>query len=236
MKILAVETATGMQSVAVMDGATVLARSDHDAAGSHARWLVPTIHRLLRDCGMMLRALEGCAVSIGPGSFTGLRVGLATLKGFRAVTGFPIAPVPTLEAMAWNLPDETRTLCPILKARTGEVYWAVFRWEQPGRLARLSEDRVGSLAALANSLDGPAVVFGAGWVENRAEFLGLFQDRPDRACEAPASAMAASAVSVGLAGRDRLSRGESAAQDAAPRYVQRAEAELKWEQAQKSRV
>jgi hypothetical protein len=95
---------------------------------------------------------------------------------------------------------------------------------------------VGDLAALVQSLDAPTVAFGEGWLENRVEFRRLLENCKDRVQEAPDDAMVASAVSVGLAGRGRLVRGESVAQDGAPRYVQRAEAELKWEQAQKSRV
>ena len=79
MRILAVETATAWQSVAVVDGDRVMARADDDAAGAHARMLVPAIDRVLTSCGMALPDLDGLAVSIGPGSFTGLRVGLATM-------------------------------------------------------------------------------------------------------------------------------------------------------------
>lgn len=70
-----------------------------------------------------MRDLQGFAVSIGPGSFTGLRVGLATVLGFRAVLGTSIISVPTLEAMAWNLRDGQGVLVPVLKSRHNEVYW-----------------------------------------------------------------------------------------------------------------
>src|SRR5215831_11130885 len=103
MKVLAVETATSWQSVAVLDDSRVLARYDQDAAGSHAKLLLPTIDRLLHETSLTLKQLDGLAVSIGPGSFTGLRVGLATLLGFRTITGLPMAIVPTLEGLAWNL-------------------------------------------------------------------------------------------------------------------------------------
>ena len=103
MKVLAVETATSWQSVAILDDSRVLARYDQDAAGSHAKLLLPTIDRLLRETGVALKQLDGLAVSIGPGSFTGLRVGLATLLGFRTISRLPLAVRPTLEGMGLSL-------------------------------------------------------------------------------------------------------------------------------------
>src|SRR2546426_1721886 len=120
MKILAVETATSRQSVAVLDGPRVLARSDEEAAGSQARLLIPTIDRLLKASGLTLSSLEGLAVSIGPGSFTGLRGGLATVLGLPATTGLPVAAVPTLAAVGRNVPRGDVAPGPLPKARTGE--------------------------------------------------------------------------------------------------------------------
>ena len=227
MKILAVETATSCQSVAVLDGTRVLARADQEAAGSHARLLIPTIDRLLTETRLTLSSLEGLAVSIGPGSFTGVRVGLATMMGLRAATGLPLAAVPTLEALAWNVPRADLPLCPILKARTGEVYWGLYRWTGAGTLQVLETERVGPLESVVESFVGPMVVLGEGWMANRDELRRLFGTRESQACEAPVDAMAASAVSVGLAGLERLARGDVAGQGLSPRYVQRAEAELK---------
>ncbi len=227
MKILAVETATSCQSVAILDGARVVARSDEEAAGSHARLLIPTIDRLLKASGLTLSSLEGLAVSIGPGSFTGLRVGLATMMGLRAATGLPLAAVPTLEAMVWNVPRADVPLCPILKARTGEVYWGLYRWTGVGTLQVLEAERVGPLELVVQSFVGPTVVLGEGWAANRNELRRLLGAREGEVREAPGGAMAASAVSVGLAGLERLARGDIAGQGLSPRYVQRAEAELK---------
>lgn len=232
MKLLAVETATSRQSVAVLEDGRVLAVSDEDAAGTHAKRLLPTIDRLLGSVGLRLSDLNGLAVSIGPGSFTGLRVGLATMMGFRMVTGLPLAAVPTLEGLAWNLRGESVPLCPMLKARTGEVYWGVYQWAQwasTGRLQVRTEERAGSLEALAAALQGPALVLGEGWMINRQALRRLLGPRLRDIREAPAAAMAASAVSVGLAGLDLLERGVVAGPGLAPRYVQRAEAELLWQ-------
>ncbi|MBM4124264.1 MAG: tRNA (adenosine(37)-N6)-threonylcarbamoyltransferase complex dimerization subunit type 1 TsaB [Nitrospira sp.] len=228
MKLLAVETATQQQSVAILEGATLLGRSDEAAQGNHAMKLIPMIDRLLQSTGLRLADLDGLAVSIGPGSFTGLRVGLATVMGIRSVTGLPLAAVPTLDAMAWNVRQADRLLCPVLKARTREVYWGFYRWAA-GTLVQVAEERVGSIEAFAQSIEGPTVMLGDGWLNYGQDVQRLLGDRAGDAIEASREAMAASAVSVGLAGLERLARGEVAGRGLAPRYVQRAEAEIAWQ-------
>jgi len=225
MKVLGVETATGCLSVALMDGATVLARHDCEAPGHHAKFLVPAIDDVLRTSGCGLWDLQGLAVSIGPGSFTGLRVGLATMMGFRMVTRLPLAAVPTLEALAWNLRRSQEVLCPILKSRRGEVYWALYQWRDSG-LAQLSGEQVGSLEQLAHAITGPTLVYGEGWQANRDELGDLFNSFRVPIREASADAMSASAVSVALAGTERIQHNDIAGSGISPRYIHRAEAEI----------
>jgi len=233
MLLLAIETATRRQSVALLAEQTVLARSEEDAEGSHAKKLIPAIDRLLAANKLALRDLGGLAVSIGPGSFTGLRVGLATMLAFRSVTGLPLAAVPTLEAMAWNVRGAAEAVCPMLRARTGELYWALFQWRS-GRLERLGEDHVGSPLMVARCIHGPTIALGDGWEAYSEEIIRCLD--PGAAIRAaPAEAMAASAVSVGLAGLAMLERGEAAGATISPRYIQRAEAELKWTRERKQK-
>jgi tRNA threonylcarbamoyladenosine biosynthesis protein TsaB len=228
MKVLAVETATAWQSVALLDGERVLARVDQDAAGSHARVLLPAIDQVFSEAGLVPGNLEGLVVSIGPGSFTGLRVGLSTVLGIRTVTKLPLAVVPTLEAMAWNLRGAAMPLCPVINSRRGEVYWAVFQWRGNEHLERIAPEQVGAGFALGKQLSGPVVVYGEGWESEqtaiRAGAVGRASIREAAEQRKP------SAVSVGLAGLLRLSRGERAGIGISPLYVQRPEAELKYEQ------
>ena len=230
MNVLAVETATSWQSVAILDGSRVLARHDQEAAGSHAKLLLPTIDRLLRETDLTLKQLDGLAVSIGPGSFTGLRFGLATLLGFRTISRLPLVVVPTLEGMAWNLRGTSTLLCPILNSRRGELYWALFRWTSEGRLERVVSERVGTAAMLGASLIGSVLVFGEGWT---VEAPAIRASTPPSTTfvEAPDLAMKPSAISIGLAGIERLQRGESAGIGVSPLYVQRTAAELKYDEA-----
>jgi tRNA threonylcarbamoyladenosine biosynthesis protein TsaB len=229
MKVLAVETATSWQSVAILDDSSVLARHDQDAAGSHAKLLLPTIDRLFRETGLTLKQLDGLVVSIGPGSFTGLRVGLATLLGFRMISQLPLAMVPTLEGMAWNLRGISTPLCPILNSRRGELYWALFRWTSEDRLERVVSEQVGTPVMLGSSLTGSALVFGEGWTVEASAIRGSIPPSAT-VVEAPGSAMKPSAVSIGLAGIERLQRSEHAGIGISPLYVQRTTAELKYEE------
>jgi tRNA threonylcarbamoyladenosine biosynthesis protein TsaB len=228
MKILAVETATAWQSVALLDGERVVARQDQDAAGSHAKLLLPAIDRLFSVAGFLPTQLDGLVVSIGPGSFTGLRVGLSTVLGIRTITQLPLAVVPTLEGMAWNLREASLPICPVITSRRGEVYWAQFHWRGKDRLERLVPEQVGGADALGKQLNGPVVIYGEGWESEKAAITAnaapmvVFTEAP--------AAGRPSAVSVGLAGLVLLSRGEVAGLGVGPFYVQRPEAELKYEQ------
>jgi tRNA threonylcarbamoyladenosine biosynthesis protein TsaB len=233
MKILAIETATPRQSVALLESEQVLARADHQARGSHAKSLMPTINTLLASRGLTVKRLEGLAVSIGPGSFTGLRVGLATVLAFRLITGIPVVGVPTLEGLAWNLRLNRRPLCPALKARGADVYWALYRWKDvngEALLECLMPPRVDPIGRLSEVLHEPVTVLGDGWLEFRNDIQhDVIQRSIHASDQAPVEAMWPSAVSVGLAGYRRLLRGDLAGPSPVPMYVQRAEAEIVWE-------
>jgi tRNA threonylcarbamoyladenosine biosynthesis protein TsaB len=227
MKILAIETATADQSVAILDGDRVLAVTGQSEPNSHAKWLVPAIDRVLRDCRLSLSDLDGLALSIGPGSFTGLRVGLATLLGFRSVTGLPVAAVSTLEALASNVERGPLPICPMLKCRQGELYWAQYEWVGAGELKTVLEEQVGPPTALSQTIRKPTVVVGPAWEPYRDQITSTMDRRHDHFQPAPPERMKPSAVTVGLLGLARLKRGEVFETGQAPHYVQRAEAELK---------
>jgi tRNA threonylcarbamoyladenosine biosynthesis protein TsaB len=194
--------------------------------------LIPAIERVLQETGLCLSALHGIAVSIGPGSFTGLRVGIATALGLRLAGDLPIITVPTLEALAYNVsmrPD--RLIVPMVVARPGEVYWSRYRWAE-GHLQG-DEEQVGGLERVGQMLTGGCLVVGEGWSKNRDRFMELLPAGRRDIVEAATEAMGASAVSVGRLGLQRLARGHTA--DAVvPRYVQRAEAELRSEAAKRT--
>ena len=223
MLILAVETATSQQSVAVIEESQSLGSRSLDAQGSHTRRLIPTIDELLSSLSLKLMDFSGLAVSIGPGSFTGLRAGLATMAGFRQALNLPLVAVPTLEAMAWNFRPNNEVICPMLKARADEVYWACFRWEEEEKLVRIKDDQASSLNTLLESIEGPIWVLGEGWVANQNEWQG----QSDLLKPASSNSHAASAVSVGLASLQRFMVGDFVEFGVTPKYILPSYAELK---------
>ncbi len=232
--LLAIETATAWQSVALLQDERVLALAEQDAEGSHARSLMGAIDRVLREAGLSLKGLQGLALSIGPGSFTGLRVGLATMLGFRAVLGTPIAPVPTLEAMAWNLRGVQGLLVPVLKSRHNEVYWAAYEWLPGPVLHRLIAEQVGPPSSVAQALQGAGAgtLFGDGWKAYGQEIRQAIESIGRKVREVALEQQRPSAVSVALAARLRVESGQVAGANVVPLYVQRTEAEVKFDEQQ----
>ena len=138
MKILGVDTSTPIGSVALIDGDNIVAEHTLDIVQAHSSRLMPAIDSVLKWGDIIVNDLDGCAVGIGPGSFTGIRIGVATIKSICYAVDKPIVGVSTLEAIAYNLRWSNSIICPLLDARRSETYGAIFEgntnWE------RLSED------------------------------------------------------------------------------------------------
>lgn len=115
--------------LAVGKDGKMLAQLVLDVKVTHSERLLPGLDYLLSQAKMEIADVDLFAVSIGPGSFTGLRVGLSIVKGLSYATGKPIIPVPTLEAFAWNFPFSAYPVCPFLDARKKELYGALFTWD-----------------------------------------------------------------------------------------------------------
>ncbi|HUK55035.1 MAG TPA: tRNA (adenosine(37)-N6)-threonylcarbamoyltransferase complex dimerization subunit type 1 TsaB [Nitrospiria bacterium] len=231
MKILAIETATGLGGVALVEDETLRVEYRLDMTMAHAERLMVLVDRALGDCGWVLDDLDGLAVSIGPGSFTGLRVAVSTVKGLVFGTSLPVAAVPTLEAMAWNVCPGGHGVCPMIDAKKGEVYAALFSCEAGGALKRVMEDQVISPEALSERLgassDPPTVFLGDGASRYRAVLekrLGV------RAVFAPMPLSGPLPSTVARLGLQRIRRGETSdGRTLVPAYVRRSDAEVNWE-------
>jgi len=127
MKLLAIDTSTDYLSLAVISGGKVLARVHRKTPRSHSSLLMPMIDRVLKRSKTVLRDIDGFCLSIGPGSFTGLRIGTAAVKGLALATKKPIVAVPTLDVIAENGKKFCGIICPVLDARKGKVYASIYR-------------------------------------------------------------------------------------------------------------
>lgn len=126
MRILAIDAATKVLSIAVIDGDTVLATSALNVGKTHSERLLPIIEQTLKLASIELKSIEAMAVTIGPGSFTGLRIGISTAKGLAKTLGVNLIPVTTLEALSYNGRHMDKLVCPVLDARKDEVYTALY--------------------------------------------------------------------------------------------------------------
>ena len=151
MKILGIDTSTPIGSVALIDGDNLAAEHTLNIVQAHSSRLMPAIDTVLKWSDITAADLDGCAVGIGPGSFTGIRIGVATIKSLCYALDKPIVGVSTLEAVAYNLRWTNGVICPLLDARRSEVYGAIF--EGGAEWQRLSEDLCLSLDVFLDRLD-----------------------------------------------------------------------------------
>ncbi|MEG2001061.1 MAG: tRNA (adenosine(37)-N6)-threonylcarbamoyltransferase complex dimerization subunit type 1 TsaB, partial [Evtepia sp.] len=147
MKILALESSATAASVAICEGETLIAQTFQNSGFTHSQTLLPMTEALLAGCGYTLGQMDMIAVAVGPGSFTGLRIGVAAAKGLAWAADLPCAACSTLESMAWNLVGIPGEICTAMDARRNEIYHARFQTDGE-TLVRLSEDCAIALAAL----------------------------------------------------------------------------------------
>ncbi|MBI3458099.1 MAG: tRNA (adenosine(37)-N6)-threonylcarbamoyltransferase complex dimerization subunit type 1 TsaB [Candidatus Rokubacteria bacterium] len=227
MRVLAVETSTLTGAVALLTGDTVVAEWRLSIAVTHSERLLSAVDHLLTAAGLGLSDIDALAVAVGPGSFTGLRIGVSTMKSLAFATGKPLVAVPTLDALAWSLPFAAYPVCPILDAKKGEVYTALYRTEA-GRLERLWEYRALAPERLAEALveevRGPVVFLGDGVAPFAQVLRGVLGGD---ARLAPPGQRLPSAIAVADLARGALERGETAdPASLVPIYIRRSEAEL----------
>ena len=151
MRILAFETSAKAASVALWDGQTLLGENYQNTGLTHSQTLLSMTESMLAHCGFTPQDVEAVAVAAGPGSFTGVRIGVAAAKGFAWGRDLPCYGVSTLDAMARNLGIYDGILCPVMDARRSQVYNALFQAEN-GKLTRLQPDRAIALSDLAEEL------------------------------------------------------------------------------------
>ena len=130
MKILAIDSSGLVASVAVVEDETLLAEFTIDYKKTHSQTLLPMLDELVKMTELDLDSVDAIAVAAGPGSFTGLRIGSATAKGLGLALKKPLAEIPTVDALAYNLYDAKGLICPIMDARRNQVYTGIYRFEE----------------------------------------------------------------------------------------------------------
>lgn len=222
MTILAVDTTTRSCSAAVVSSSGLLAEIILDNDQTHARHLMKMIDQVLELAGISLNTLDGFAVTRGPGSFTGLRIGLSSIKGLGRATGKPIVTVSSLKALATQVGPIPMTIFALINAYRKEVYLAGYRYEKD-RLKQVIPETVADPEKVSAMVQGPAVFVGNGaviyrrmLVEHLGESAHFTQDLHNT-------------IHAATVARIALSRLESEGCDAAditPVYLRKSDAEI----------
>ena len=197
--ILEVDTATPCSTVALVCGnlveGKVLASLSVSSSVTHSRRLLLAIERLLDDGGIAKENIQGFAIGLGPGSFTGLRIGMATVKGLATAAGKPLYGVSTLDVIAASCTGGSRLICSVLDARKKEVYAAFYRADDNTIPRRVSDITVLAPGKLAEQISEPVMMVGDGLFA----YKSLWQDQlGDRMRCAPVHHWSPSAATLGL--------------------------------------
>ncbi|MCI6615769.1 tRNA (adenosine(37)-N6)-threonylcarbamoyltransferase complex dimerization subunit type 1 TsaB [Ruminococcus sp.] len=211
MKILAVDTSATAASVAVAEENKLIGEFSINTALTHSQTLIPMIDELLKNTGLSVNDIDAVAVNAGPGSFTGVRIGVAAVKGIAFPKNLPCVSVSTLESMAYNMLGNDCVVCSVMDARCSQVYNALFR-VKGCTVTRMTDDRALSLTDLKNefqNISEKVVLVGDGAVLC-SEFLG---SELENVMLAPFNNRIQTASSVAYAAFEKINNGETLTAD-----------------------
>ena len=205
MHILAIDTSQITVGVALLEDEIIRAEILIHREINHTEVLLPAIDRTCQTAGLGIAQIDLYALTLGPGSFTGLRIGASTVKGLALATGKPAVGVSTLEALAQNGAGSDRLVCPVLHAQRREVYTAGYRTRADGRLERATDERVLNVEDLLRGLREDALFLGDGAVD----YEGVIREAlGEKAFFAAAHQHHVRAAAVGLLGYGKYRDGD----------------------------
>lgn len=223
MLVLAIETSGPLGSVAVSESDRVLAEHSLELGKKHAQSLIPTIRNALTECGKSARDVGLVAASIGPGSYTGLRVGVVCAKSFAYAVGCPLAAVDTLQAIACNTPLEISDVNVIADAQRGDLFTGHYerdanrQWVRAGEIEVIRVEEWAAGLTDLHTVSGPGLEKFGSLAEGRCRLL-------------PAEFWVPGSVNVARLGVLSQAAGHSADPwSVEPLYLRRSSAEVQWE-------
>lgn len=235
MKILSIDTSGANCSVAIIDDQKILANFSINNGTTHSQNLVPMVEQAQKFANVELSDIDGFACSIGPGSFTGLRIGIATVKGFAMAMNKPVLSVPTLLGLAYNVSNFDGIICSIIDAKNDNVYSGIYRDialygdTSTHRLELIDEYVSDNIEVLINKLkdyEGDIIFVGDGVDTYKDILLENLQNDSTNIIFAPSHLNNQSALSVARAALDMASRNEfSDYNSLSPLYLKKSQAE-----------
>ncbi len=229
MLILAIDTSSPTGSVALRDGSGTIGILTACVDLTHSEGLMPAVDDLLKRTGKNVDDISALACVTGPGSYTGLRVGIATAHGLALTKNLPCVGISSLEVLSWILPHSRYLLCPLLPARKGWVYARLYRWKDSAPIALTDELNV-EPDELIRSIHESTVFYGPGLAPNRDDLKAMLQDQfieiPE-VCNLPRADILAQ-----LAAHQLESGNGVSAEELLPHYLGSSQAELNWKKRQ----
>lgn len=235
MNILALDTSSLVATVAVMNEDKLLGEYTINSPMTHSQKLMPTMDGLLKQLSLGIKDMDYIAVSKGPGSFTGIRIGIATVKGLAQALDIPILSVSSLEGLAYNLTYTDSLICPIMDARRNQVYTGVYQWESY-KLKKIIEEApmaIEELMEVLSQTQGDIVFLGDGLDRYRTD---ITKGLGNRALIAPTYVSMQRAASIGQLAMDKLKNNDIDFDNhftLAPTYLRKSEAERQYEEKQR---
>jgi len=207
MKILAIDTSSNVATAAIAEDNKLICEYTLNHKKTHSQKLMPMIEELFSACEMTVHDIDAIAATVGPGSFTGLRIGIATAKALAHAADKPVISVSTLEAMAYNIPFCSYIIAPIMDARRSQVYTCIYQWDVSSLVAlhKAQPMAIEDLCDILKQFETPVVFIGDGVPVHKAyihETLG------DTAIFGGLQYNMQRASSVAACAMDKASRGE----------------------------
>lgn len=228
MKILGIDTSSEVATIAVMDENKLIGEYTINHKKTHSQKLMPMIEEMLRSCEISVDDIDLIGVAIGPGSFTGLRIGVATAKAMAHVRNIPIASINTLESLAFNMNLSKGIIYPILDAQRNQVYTCKFTWENNTMVALedISVKDIDSLLEEIKERYEEAIVLGEAADLYKDKFEGL-----KNVYISPNSHKLAKASSICELALQKYNKGEvSNCYEISPFYIRKSQAEVQYEE------
>jgi tRNA threonylcarbamoyladenosine biosynthesis protein TsaB len=228
MKVLGIDTSTSCGSVGLIDDEQIVSEYLLNTQVTHSERLLGAIEFVLKEARYSMDDIDGWAISMGPGSFTGLRIGASTIKGLGFATQKPVAGVATLDVLAFQISPTPYLICPILDARKQEVYTAFYRYENRKLLKRLSPYQAIKPENLVKSIKEQTIFIGEG-VRTYGAYLR--DSLPSQTFFASPSLHLPHGSVVAKLGLELLKNGKYLDLSTfTPLYVRLSEAEMKWQE------
>ena len=161
MKILAIDTSSKFLNIALGENDFIVIEESHLLDRQHSALLVPKVKELLEKCNSSIGDIDAFVVGLGPGSFTGLRIGVSSIKGFGIATKKPCIGVASIDALAMNAGGEKATIVPVIDAKRKQVYSAIYK-RKNGSISKASGYFLLTVDVLMKKIKGPAVFLGDG--------------------------------------------------------------------------